>query len=59
LPPAEATSAGKLVLVCICAGFRFFDKFNFIWLVIAFAVGVRICYPDSLKNLWVSSPSFA
>jgi hypothetical protein len=47
----------KLVLICICAGLGFFDKFNFIWLVVAFAIGVCLFYLDSLKQLWVSSPS--
>jgi 4-amino-4-deoxy-L-arabinose transferase-like glycosyltransferase len=45
----------KLVLICICAGLGFFDKFNFIWLLLAFGVGVLVCYPDSLKKLWISS----
>jgi len=45
----------KLILICICAALGFFDKFNFIWLIVAFTLGVALCYPDSLKNLWVSS----
>src|SRR6266403_4760543 len=45
----------KIVLICICAGLGFFDKFNFIWLVVAFVIAVSLCYPDSLTNLWVSS----
>ncbi len=49
----------KLVLICICAGLGFFDKFNFIWLIVAFILGVTLCYPDSLKNLWLSSSRFA
>jgi hypothetical protein len=49
----------KLVLICICAGLGFFDKFNFIWLILAFVLGVSVCYPDSLKNLWLSSPRLA
>ncbi len=49
----------KPILICICAGLGFFDKFNFIWIVVAFVLGVLVCYPDSLKNLWVSSPRFA
>jgi hypothetical protein len=49
----------KLVLICVCAVLGFFDKFNFIWLIVAFVVGILLCYPDSLKNLWVSSPRFA
>jgi len=49
----------KLVLICICAGLGFFDKFNFIWLILAFILGIALCYPDSLKNLWVSCSTFA
>jgi 4-amino-4-deoxy-L-arabinose transferase-like glycosyltransferase len=49
----ENANLWKLVLICICAGLGFFDKFNFIWLVLAFVL-VLLCYPDSLKNLWVS-----
>src|SRR5256884_7570049 len=49
----------KPVLIFICFGLGFFDKFNFIWLVSAFAIGICFCYPDSLKNLWVSLPRFA
>ncbi len=49
----------KIVLICICAGLGFFDKFNFIWLVVAFVIAVSLCYPDSVKNLWVSSSRFA
>jgi len=49
----------KLVLICICAGLGFFDKFNFIWLILAFILGIALCYPDSLKNLWVSCSKFA
>ena len=48
----------KIGLICICCGLGFFDKFNFIWLVAAFVVGVSVCYPDSVKDLWVSSPKF-
>jgi hypothetical protein len=46
----------KLVLVGICAGLGFFDKFNFIWLVLAVAIAVCLFYFDSLKQLWVRSP---
>jgi Dolichyl-phosphate-mannose-protein mannosyltransferase len=49
----------KLVFICICAGLGFFDKFNFIWLIVAFILGIALCYPDSLKNLWVSCSRFA
>jgi hypothetical protein len=47
----------KLALICICAGLGFFDKFNFIWLIVAFGVGVCLFYSDSLKQLWVCSPA--
>jgi hypothetical protein len=43
----------KIVMIFMCCGFGFFDKFNFIWLVVAFVVGIFLCYPDSVKNLWV------
>ena len=46
----------KIVLICICAGLGFFDRFNFIWLLPAFAIGICLCYPGSLQNLWVSTP---
>ncbi len=55
----EKPNLWKLILICICAGLGFFDKFNFIWLVLAFVFGVSLCYPDKLKNLWVSSSKFA
>jgi len=48
----------KIVLICICAALGFFDRFNFIWLLSAFAIGICLCYPDSLQNLWVSTPRF-
>jgi len=48
----------KIGLICVCAGLGFFDKFNFIWLVVAFVISVSLCYPDSLKSLWVSSSRF-
>jgi Dolichyl-phosphate-mannose-protein mannosyltransferase len=48
----------KIVLICVCAGLGFFDRFNFIWLLSAFAIGICLCYPDSLQNLWVSTPRF-
>src|SRR5436190_6949503 len=49
----------KTALILICFGLGFFDKFNFIWLVSAFVIGISLCYPDTLKNLWVSLPRFA
>src|SRR5437870_6072785 len=48
----------KPVLIFICFGLGFFDKFNFIWLVSAFVIGICLCYPDSLKNLWLSCSRF-
>jgi hypothetical protein len=55
----EKPKLWKLILICICAELGFFDKFNFVWLIAAFVLGILLCYPDSLKNLWVSSPRFA
>jgi dolichyl-phosphate-mannose-protein mannosyltransferase len=49
----------KPALIFICFGLGFFDRFNFIWLGSAFVVGICLCYPDSLKRLWISSPRFA
>ena len=48
----------KIVLICVCAGLGFFDRFNFVWLLSAFAIGICLCYPDSLRNLWVSTSRF-
>src|SRR5439155_25291561 len=48
-----------IFLICLRAGLGFFDKFNFIWPVVAFVIAVSLCYPDSVKNLWVSSSRFA
>src|SRR5260370_14371019 len=44
----------KIALIFVCSGLGFFDKFNFIWLLSAFAIGVSLCYRGILKNLWVS-----
>ena len=46
----------KIVLISICAALGFFDKFNFVWLVAGFVIALCLCYPDSLKNLWSSTP---
>src|SRR5256886_2305813 len=48
----------KPVLIFICFGLGFFDKFNFVWLILAFVIGICLCYPDSLKNLWLSCSRF-
>lgn len=45
----------KIGLMFVCFGLGFFDKFNFVWLVSAFVIGVFLCYPDSVKDLWISS----
>jgi hypothetical protein len=37
----------------------FFDKFNFVWFLVAFTIGIVGCYPESLLNLWRSLPRFA
>ena len=49
----------KPVLIFICFGLGFFDKFNFVWLILAFVIGISLCYADSLKNIWASSPRLA
>ena len=49
----------KMVLIFICFGLGFFDKFNFVWLILAFVIGISLCYADSLKNIWALSPRLA
>ena len=49
----------KMVLIFICFGLGFFDKFNFVWLILAFVIGISLCHADSLKNIWASSPRLA
>jgi hypothetical protein len=49
----------KVGLIFVCFGLGFFDKFNFIWLVSAFLVGILPCYPDSVKNLLQGKPALA
>jgi len=49
----------KPALIFICFGLGFFDRFNFVWMASAFVVGICCCYPDSVKQLWISSPRFA
>jgi hypothetical protein len=46
-------------VILVCFGLGFFDKFNFVWFLGAFAVGIVLCYPESLLNLWGSLPRFA
>jgi hypothetical protein len=48
----------KIGLIGICCVLGFFDKFNFIWFVAAFVPAVPLCYPDSVKRLWVASSKF-
>jgi hypothetical protein len=49
----------KPPLIFICFVLGFFARFNFIWLVLASVIGICLCYPDSLKGLWISLPRFA
>jgi hypothetical protein len=49
----------KPPLIFICFVLGFFARFNFIWLVSASVIGISLCYPDSLKGLWISLPRFA
>ncbi len=48
----------KPVMIAVCFGLGFFDKFNFVWFLFAFAVGVALCYSNSLQILWSSLPRF-
>jgi hypothetical protein len=48
----------KPIIIFACFGLGFFNYFDFVWLLLAFAVGICLCYPDSLQNLWVSIPRF-
>jgi dolichyl-phosphate-mannose-protein mannosyltransferase len=48
----------KLFMIVGCFGAGFFDKFNFVWFVLAFIVGIVLCYPESLVSLWSSLPKF-
>lgn len=45
----------KLGCIFASCALGFFDKFNFIWLAAAFALGVFACYPDSIRDPWRSS----
>ena len=49
----------KPPLIFICFVLGFFARFNFIWLVLASVIGISLCYPESLKGLWISLPRFA
>jgi Dolichyl-phosphate-mannose-protein mannosyltransferase len=49
----------KIILIFVCFALGFFDKFNFIWLVLAFVIAACLCYPGSLKRLWASLKGFA
>jgi hypothetical protein len=49
----------KPVMILACFGLGFFDKFNFVWFLLAFTVGIIVCYPESLLTLWSSLPRFA
>src|SRR5262245_39434272 len=48
----------KIILIVVCAALGFFDKFNFVWLIVAFVIAVCLCYPENLKQLWFSTPKF-
>src|SRR5437588_5480409 len=44
----------KPVMILGCFGLGFFDKFNFVWFLLAFTAGIILCYPASLLTLWSS-----
>ena len=48
----------KPIIIFACFGLGFFNYFDFVWFLLAFAIGICLCYPDSLQNLWVSTPRF-
>ncbi len=48
----------KLFMIVVCFGVGFFDKFNFVWFLLAFILGIVLCYPESLVSLWSSLPRF-
>src|SRR5947208_3666990 len=48
----------KVFMIVWCFGVGFFDKFNFVWFLLAFIVGIVLCYPESLLSLWSSLPRF-
>ena len=54
----EKAEPWKPALILICFALGFFDKFNFIWIVSSFVVGVLLCYPDSIRVLWRLCPRF-
>jgi hypothetical protein len=54
----EKPKLWKAAIIVICFGLGFFDKFNFVWLALAFAIGIFVCYRDSVKNIWSSLPRF-
>jgi hypothetical protein len=49
----------KPIIIFACFGLGFFNYFDFVWLLLAFAVGIALCYPGSLVTLWNSLPRFA
>jgi hypothetical protein len=49
----------KLAAILLCFGLGTFDKFNFVWFAAAFVIGVFVCYPETIKNIWSSLPRFA
>lgn len=49
----------KPVMIFACFACGFFDKFNFVWFLLAFAIGTAICYPDSVVIFWTSLPRVA
>jgi hypothetical protein len=54
----EKPKLWKPAIIVICLGLGFFDKFNFAWFLLAFTIGIFVCYRDSVKNVWSSLPRF-
>jgi hypothetical protein len=49
----------KPIIIFACFGLGFFNYFNFVWFLLAFGVGIVLCYPGSIVTLWNSLPRFA
>ena len=50
----EKPALWKLMGIGVCGLLGFFDKFNFIWLVLAFSGGVLLVYPEKIQSVWYS-----
>jgi len=49
----------KPMILVGCFALGFFDKFNFVWLILAFIVGIVLCYPERIRTFWSSFSKFS